>query len=133
MTQDIATPPAPNKWLNVRVSADEHTRLHNHFKTTTCTTFSEYIRNLLFQRKIVHYTRSKSLDELLAQLILLRKEINAIGRNINQALRLFQSGKSDKERVFWADKITQQLHVFSAKQEELQRTINQYADQWLRE
>lgn len=71
--------------INFRVNTAEHQQLLEAWKKTTLKKLSAYIRKVLFGRVLTVRTRNASLDDLMAELVLLKKELNAIGVNINQA------------------------------------------------
>jgi hypothetical protein len=71
--------------LNFRVNVSEYEQLTESWKKTTLKKLSAYIRKVLFGRVLTVRTRNASLDDFMAELILLKKELNAIGVNVNQA------------------------------------------------
>ena len=56
-------------------------------KQTTCGSLSEYARKAVLGRPVIRHYRNKSLDDYLKTMILLQKELNAIGTNFNQLVR----------------------------------------------
>ncbi|PWK68274.1 hypothetical protein LX99_04798 [Mucilaginibacter oryzae] len=72
--------------VNFRLTGEEHEKLLSAWKRTTLRKLSAYIRQLLFGRVLTVKTRNVSVDELVAELVLLKKELNAIGVNFNQAV-----------------------------------------------
>ncbi len=72
------------KWLHVRLSEDEYETLLKQFKKTTCRKLSEYTRNKLFEKHLTMYYRNKSLDDVMAELMPIRKSVFAISNNFNQ-------------------------------------------------
>lgn len=47
---------------------------------------SEYARNVLLQKPVQVKVRNQSADEILSALLKIKKELNAIGNNFNQAV-----------------------------------------------
>ena len=99
--------------INFRVNADEYEQLAESWKKTTLKKLSAYIRKVLFGRVLTVRTRNASLDDFMAELLLLKKELNAIGVNVNQAThrlhtldylpqmqRWLVDWKRDKDRLF---------------------------------
>ncbi len=74
------------KLLTLRLTPAEYDQLKSKFKTTTCRKLSDYLRKILLTGKVTVFTRNKSLDDFMAEMIELRKELNAIGNNFNQAV-----------------------------------------------
>ena len=62
---------------------------------------SEYIRCVLLEKPITVNYRDKSMDEMLEELALLRKELNAIGNNLNQAVRHINSAHGNADNRLW--------------------------------
>ena len=71
--------------INFRLTGDEYDQLVLGWKRTTLKKLSAYIRKFLFGRVLTVRTRNASLDDFMAELVLLKKELNAIGVNVNQA------------------------------------------------
>ena len=72
--------------ITLRLTAEEYAELEGNWKNSTVRKLSDLVRRLIFGRKFTVYTRNKSMDDLLEELGLLRRELNAIGVNINQAV-----------------------------------------------
>jgi hypothetical protein len=64
---------------------DEYIKLETIWKKTTIEKLSEYLRRLIFNKPVTGFVRNRSLDKFMAEMTLLRKELNAIGVNFNQA------------------------------------------------
>ena len=62
---------------------------------------SEYIRCVLLEKPITVNYRDKSMDEMLEELALLRKELNAIGSNLNQAVRQINNAHGNADNRLW--------------------------------
>jgi mobilization protein NikA len=88
---------ARSKNMTVRLSPDEYEKLQEKFKTTTHRVFTEYLRDMLLQEPITIYARSKSLDEFLPVAIGLKNELNAIGKNFNQAVKRLQTLQDEED------------------------------------
>jgi hypothetical protein len=99
--------------IALRMTSDEYGLLVSRWKRTTIKKLSEYIRRVLFGKELTVKTRNASLDEFMAELLLLKKELNAIGVNFNQATHRLHtldhlpqmqhwllSWERDKERLF---------------------------------
>ncbi|KAA5548106.1 plasmid mobilization protein [Adhaeribacter rhizoryzae] len=75
------------KWLHLRLKPQEQEQIYRHFHQTTCREISDYARKILLQKPVTINHRNQSLDEFMAELITLRKELNSIGNNFNQAVK----------------------------------------------
>ena len=91
-----------DKWIHLRVSQEEVSRLREHFKKTTYRKMSDYLRGQLFRKPPTVFYRNKTADEFLGVALQLKSELNAIGNNLNQTVK--------------------KLHIFHG-QEELSATL----------
>lgn len=76
-----------NKMIVVRMNETEHNAFTAIQKKTTEKYASNYIRKLLLQQPVIVLHRNQSADDFLKEITLLRKELNAIGNNFNQAVK----------------------------------------------
>jgi len=74
------------KWLTIRMSPEEYQQLGDLARDTTSPSLSEYSRKVLLGKPIVKRYRNESLDDFLADMLQLRKDLNHIGNNFNQAV-----------------------------------------------
>jgi len=65
----------PNKWLHIRLSGLEYKKIHTGFSLSTKRKLSEYIRSILLNKPITEYTRNRSFDDFVAEMILHRNEL----------------------------------------------------------
>src|SRR5690606_9577947 len=73
--------------VGVRLTLSEYERIEGLFKRTTCKKISDYIRQVLLNKPTVMTYRNVSMDDFMAEMVLLRKELNALGSNFNQIVR----------------------------------------------
>jgi hypothetical protein len=71
--------------IGLRLTGEEFGILEGRWKKSTIGKLSEYVRRVLFGKAVTVKTRNQSLDDFMAEMILLKKELNAIGVNVNQA------------------------------------------------
>lgn len=119
-----------SKILLTRLKPVEFTLIYNRFKKTRFRKLSEYIRSVLLDKPITVTYRDKSMDEVLEELILLRKELNVIGNNLNQAVRNINSAHGHADTRLWVNL----LGVINSKLEpsiiQIKDRMNNYADLW---
>ena len=116
--------------LLTRLKPAEFTLLDSRFKKTRFRKLSEYIRSVLLEKPITVTYRDKSMDEVLEELILLRKELNAIGNNLNQAVRNINSAHGHADNGLWVSL----LGIINSKLEpsiiQIKDRMNKYAEIW---
>lgn len=118
------------KRVTTRFKPNEFLILDNRFKKTRFRKLSEYIRSVLLEKPITVNYRDKSMDEVLEELILLRRELNSIGNNLNQAVRNINSAHGHADTRLWVNL----LGVINSKLEpsilQIKDQMNKYADIW---
>jgi len=119
------------KWLHVRLSEDEYNKLQKQFKDTTCRKMSEYIRKKLFDKHLVLYYRNRSLDDLMAEVIPLRKSLFAISNNFNQAVRKLNSMRPFERAESWLQAYEQMSKTVENNVAEIKTYIQNFAEKWL--
>lgn len=106
------------RWLHLRLTSSEYETLQKQFKKSTCRKLSEYARKNLLQKPVVLKYRNESLDELMHELILLRKDLNGIGNNFNQAVKKLHTLVQISEFKHW-------IMVYEIEKKILFNSINQ--------
>jgi hypothetical protein len=92
-----------SKTLLTRLKPTEYQLIYNAFKKTRFNKLSEYARSILLGKPVVMNYRDKSMDDMLEELALLRKELNAIGNNLNQAVRQINSAHGNADNRLWSN------------------------------
>jgi len=90
-----------SKWLTIRMTQEEYQQLEQLAKKTTSRNVSDYSRRVLLQKPVNIKYRNQSLDDFLADMLVLRKELNAIGNNFNQAVHRLHSMQFVPEIQHW--------------------------------
>jgi len=67
----------------------------------------------------------------MEEMALIRKELKAIGINVNQQTKFFHMSKSEAQRTFFMLKTAQLYKQVGGKVEELLNIINRLAEKWL--
>jgi tagatose-1,6-bisphosphate aldolase len=118
-------------WLTIRLNDEEQKQLKGLYKITTCEALSEYARDILLQQPVVINYRNQSADEFLSEMPQLISELNAIGRNFNQAVKKSHALNhlSDFKTSTLLNKSSK--HLLFKKVDEIQIHIQQMHEQWL--
>ena len=117
-------------WLTVRLNEDEEKKLNKFFSRTTSGSLSEYARDVLLREPVNVIYRNQSADEFLAEMILLKKELNAIGNNFNQAVHKLHTLDHVPEIKAWAILNESSKKNFMKKMDEIKEKVNQIYQQW---
>jgi hypothetical protein len=120
------------KLLQVRLTSKELEKIQNKFSGSTCRKLSDYVRKVLLDKPITVNQRNQSLDDFMAEMTALRRELNAIGANYNQLIKRLHSLQDTSEIKTWLllNESTKQILV--NKIAEIKSKINQLNNQWLR-
>ena len=122
-----------NKWLHLRLSEAEYKKIKNGFSNSTKRKVSDYVRSILLNKPITVFTRSKSLDDFISEMILLRSELNSIGNNFNQSVKRLHTLDEISEIKTWAILNEKSKEIFIKKVDEIKEKISQISDKWLQE
>ena len=118
-------------WLTIRLNNEEQKRLHALYKVTTCKALSEYARDILLQQPVIINYRNQSADEFLAEMSQLITELNAIGRNFNQAVKRLHTLDHLSDLKTWILLNESSKQLLFKKVDEIQIHIQKMHEQWL--
>lgn len=120
-----------NKIVVVRMNETEFEQAEKFRKKTTERYLSTYVRKLSLQKPLTVKYRNESADDFLLDMLNLKKELNAIGNNFNQAVhKLHLLDKIPEFRV-WVQQYDGLQKVLISKVEEIKVRMNQLYEQWL--
>jgi len=119
------------RFVGLRFCPDEYEKLEERRKKTTCPDMSDYMRRVILNKPITGYVRNKSLDDFMAEMMLLRKELNHIGNNFNQAVKKLHICDTEIEIKTWLQLNEDGNLSLSEKMEEIKKKMDTIADQWL--
>lgn len=118
------------KWLHVRLKPEEYNTLHKYFSKTTCRKLSEYARRILLNKPLTTTYRNQSMDDLIAEMALLRRELNHIGNNFNQAVKRLHTLSQIAEFRHWLIAYEVEKKILHNKIEEIKKQILKIAEKW---
>jgi hypothetical protein len=121
------------KWLTIRLNEDEEKKLNKFYEATTSNSLSEYARDVLLKEPVNIIYRNQSADDFLAEMILLKNELNAIGKNFNQAVHKLHTLDHFHEIKTWVISNESRHKIFMEKIEEIKEKMNQIYNQWSQE
>lgn len=119
------------RWLHLRLTSAEYEILHKQFGKSTCRKLSQYARKNLLQKPVVLKYRNESLDELMSELILLRKDLNGIGNNFNQAVKKLHTLIQISEFKHWIMVYEIEKKVLFNSINQIKKHIENLSEKWL--
>jgi len=114
-----------------RISKEKYEELTAMLQSSRCKTVSELLRHILENRKIVVEHYDSSLDKVMEQLSGIRKELHAIGININQVTHYFHDAKTEEARLYNAMEIVKLYQQTDLKITELFSAVAKLSELWL--
>ena len=117
--------------VGVRFTTKEYEQIEKKWKASTCRKLSEYVRKIIFNKPIVATYRNKSLDDLMTEMIQLKKELNGIGNNFNQAVKKLHTLHQIPEFKQWLEVYEAEKIFLLSKVEEIKNVTGKIGEQWL--
>lgn len=119
-----------NRWVNIRLNQEEFERVEKLYKATTCREMSNYCRAILQQKPVVFNYRDQSKEEILNALIQLRRELNYIGHNYNQAVAKLHILQTIPEIQAWLILSESPERNILKKIEEINLLLVKFSQKW---
>jgi len=110
-----------------RVNESVYQRLKDIQENSNCATVAEVARKILSKEKILCYYRDRYFDDTMGELSAICKELRAIGVNINQITRRFNSTKKTLDALKAAD----QYNKVGIKVDRLLEIVTELSYKWL--
>jgi hypothetical protein len=117
--------------IRVRVNDAVYERLTKLQKQTDCRSICEMARKILSGERINVFHREASLNGPMEELALIRKELKAIGININQQTHHFHLSENSNERAFYSSKTATLYKGVDNKVDQLLLIVTKLAEKWL--
>ncbi len=117
-------------FVRLRMNDDEFNRLKTLQAKTTEKILSNYLRKVILQQPVIFTHRNLSADDFLREMSLLRKELNAIGHNYNQAVKKLHTIDKIPEFRFWIQQNEIVRTRFLNKVEEIKSHIYTIYERW---
>jgi len=115
----------------VRVSEEVFKKLEELRLESNYQSIAEVVRRILTNRRIKISQQDHSMNAPMEEMALIRKELKAIGVNINQITRTFNQDKAETHRAFYVMKVADLYKNVDERVEKLLTIISQLAEKWL--
>jgi|SRR5690625_424784 len=117
--------------VGIRFTPEEYAKIEKKWRASTCRKLSDFIRKILFNKPIVATYRDRSMDDFMAEMIALRKELNSLGNNFNQAVKRLHALQKIDEFRSWLITYELERKVLFSKVDEIKKQIQKMAEKWL--
>ncbi len=118
-------------FIKIRMNDEELEQVKKKQQLTTERSLSEYIRNVSMQKPVTVKYRNQSADDFLKQMLELKKELNGIGNNFNQAVHKLHILDKIPEFRVWVNQYDGLQKSLVSKVEEIKLKVSQLYEQWL--
>ncbi|MEB2776488.1 plasmid mobilization relaxosome protein MobC [Algoriphagus sp. D3-2-R+10] len=119
-----------SKWLHVRLTHQEYDQIQTAFGQTVQDSLSDYARKLLLKKPVIGRYKDTGMQELLAELTFLRRDLHGIATNYNQLVKKINSSAGNEVEVHLSHRKNLQQEI-EVSLESVNRFINQTAEKWL--
>lgn len=120
-----------NRWLHLRLDESEHGLLMQRFRATTERKLSAYARKILLGKPMIKGVRNQSLQEILATLTQLQKDLNGIGNNYNQMLKKLHVLSKHQEISLWIKRFEADSNTLFETISSVREYVHKTAGKWL--
>jgi MobC-like protein len=119
-------------WLTVRLNDQEHKELDGFYEASTCRQLSDYVRKIILNKPVNIKYRNVSVDDFLKEFLQLKKELNAIGNNFNQAVHKLHTLEKIPEFHHWVMRNEQDKTILFNKIDSILNRLNEIYLIWSR-
>ena len=117
--------------IGLRLTPDEYVKIERKWKASSCRKLSDYARRKLFDKPMVSTYRNQSLDDFMAEIVLLRAELNHCGNNFNQAVKRLNTLNQITEFRSWLIAYEVEKKTLINKVDEIKKHVQKIAESWL--
>lgn len=120
-----------DKVLKVRMNDAEKQQLKKLQGLSTERNISNYVRKVSLQKPVIIKYRNQSADDFLKTMLELKKELNGVGNNFNQAVhKLHLLDKIPEFRV-WINQYDGLQKILVSNVTEIKMLMNKLYEEWL--
>lgn len=117
--------------IRTRVTEAHYERLEKICKNSDCRSVGEVARKILSAEKITVFHKDMTMNATMEELAMIRKELKAIGHNINQQTRYFHTAASPTDKAWYVNRTMRLYEQVDSKVNELLAIVSQLAAKWL--
>ena len=117
--------------IRTRVNQAKYDELSGIINSHPGYDMSSLVRHILHNRPIRVFTKDKTLDSFMLELGRLREEIHAIGVNINQVVKKFNTYPEPQKKALFARIAFEQYQAIEPKIDSVYEIMQNLAVRWL--
>ena len=115
----------------MRMNDKEYVQLEKLWKKTTHRHLSTYLRKVCLQEPVIIKYRNQSADDFLSSMLQLKKDLNGISNNFNQAVKKLHILEKIPEFRTWLILNESLQRAVNANIEEIKSRIAELYNEWL--
>jgi hypothetical protein len=116
--------------VGVRFNEKTFNKLKAQVQQSNASTVGELVRKIVTGEKVTFFVKDISMEGPTAELIRIRKEINAIGRNINQLTEAHHISNITDEKITHARDVDKLYRQVSDKVCEVWKLVSEMSLKW---
>lgn len=116
--------------VGVRFDEKTFNKLKSQVQQSNASTVGELVRKIVTGEKVTFFVKDISMEEPTAELIRIRKEINAIGRNINQLTEAHHSSSITDEKIKHMLEVDKLYRQVADKVSEVWKLVSEMSLRW---
>jgi hypothetical protein len=117
--------------IRIRVNDEKYRELCKLLEGNPRQDMSGLVRNILYNRPVKILTRDTTFDSVMEELAKLRTELKAIGVNINQITRWFNSFPETERKLIQAKAAFNNYLLVKPRLDRLLEIVSMLAEKWL--
>jgi hypothetical protein len=121
------------KVVRTRVTESIYERLEKLLMESNCRSVGEVARKILSKEKILCFYKDVTMSGTMEELTRIRKELKAIGINVNQLTRGFNSSRDESGKAFYTLKAIERSKDIDVKVDRLMILVTSLTKKWLQE
>lgn len=119
-----------DKWLHIRLTDQELLTIKANFQKSVYENLSEFARRMLLQKPIVGRYRDTGIQELLKELVSLKRDLHGLATNYNQLAKKMNTA-SDLEINTHRNQVIGMEVIIADSLNSVRRFIDQTTVKWL--
>jgi hypothetical protein len=120
-----------SRLIGLRISDSFYHRMEELLANSNCRSVTELARAILYREEIVWKHRDARLESTALELAGIKKELNAIGKNINQITHRFHTVDTTNQKLILALKVAEDYKKVGNKVDRLLVIAAEISKKWL--
>jgi hypothetical protein len=121
------------KVVRTRVTEAIYERMEKLLMESNCRSVGEVARKILSKEKILCLYKDVTMSGTMEELTRIRKELKAIGINVNQLTRGFNSSRDESGKAFYTLKAIERSKDIDVQVDRLMSLVTSLTKKWLQE